>query len=343
MANPVVLLVHGMGTHKEGDITRDFVAGVNEAAANFGLQNYDISKKIQVEEYNYSEFIDHIREMLSQASEDVRSFSLLSANGIESSVVNKLLEFENNLTKDEMLYTHWLDVILYGATHFGEPIRVGLARKLNQLFKDTHPRDVHIICHSLGTAVVHDTLVKIYRSDADIKDEVPDFKPGEFNLKTLWTFANVSRLVYILNDIANPKDSIVHSGTGGCADRFYNIRHEFDPFTWFKTYDRQMTHGKTIETKIIRILNTHDFKEYVTDPHVAKSLIAKLDFDQDLITDEQLDTAIEKHKKNSFTADYNVLRDAIKGLKATDSDSFIKVFEAANKLKSKIKELDNNF
>lgn len=339
MAKPIVLLVHGMGTHKSGDITKEFVDGLKEAGENFGISDYDISKKVELHEYNYSEEIDHIRNILARASEDVRNFGLLGSKGIKSSVVDKLLEFENNLTKDKMLYTHWLDVILYGATHFGEPIRIDLAIKLNELFRDTHPRHIHVICHSLGTAVVHDTLVKIYRNDTDILDHIPDLKPAEFKLKSLWTVANVSRLVNLLNSVDDPNQSVVHSGTGGCTDTFVNVRHEFDPFTWFKTYDRQMDSGKTIENEIIRKIDTHDFKEYITDPVVAKFLMAKLDLDQDIITQQQLESARRKHKAISFNGNYEDLRDAIKDLKRVDADSFIKVFEAYITLKSKIEDL----
>ena len=348
---PIVLLVHGMGTHRASEapkdvnipnITEDFVAGVNEAAKNFGFANYDISTKLEIHEFNYSNYFDDIRAKLAGDDSDDKSFESLRAKGVTPAVVDWLLGFESDVTKDEMLYTHWLDVVLYAFPQFGEPIRIMLATKINQLFRDSHPRDIHLICHSLGTAVVHDTLAKIYRKDADILDKVPDFKPGEFNLKTLWTFANVSRMVNILYKVDDPNNSLVKSGPGGCADYFYNIRHEFDPFTWFKKFDRQMPDSETIENEIIRVLNTHDFKEYVTDPVVAKALLAELDDSIDIVTQPILDIAKKEHLKGSLNLDYDALRAAIDSIKADDHDSCLKVFEAYNILKKSIEDLINN-
>ncbi len=345
---PVVLLIHGMGTHRPADapadeetpnITEDFVAGMKTAGENFGMGAYDIGAKVQLEEYNYSVYFDDIRKKLAESDDDDKSFASLLEKGIAPDVVEWLEDFEDDVTKDEALYTHWLDVLLYSLPQFGEPVRIGLAKKINQLFQDNHPNDVHIITHSLGTAVAHDTLAKIYRGDADIFDEIPDFKPGEFKLKTLWAFANVSRLLHILNNIADPNDSRVTSDPSGCTDHFYNIRHEFDPFTWYKTFERPMVSSDHIEIETIKILNTHDFKEYVSNPRVAMYLIGELDFDADLITDGQLETALEKYRQGSLNVDYEALRDAIEDIKALDSDSFKKVFEALKVLKLKIEEL----
>jgi pimeloyl-ACP methyl ester carboxylesterase len=356
MSKPVILLIHGMGSFREADdtvtdqnathvsITKEFTSGVNRAATCFGLTDYRIEDRVEIHEFNYSKYLDEIRIKLAQDSDvDQPGFDTLTSQGVEADVVNRLKRYETNLTKDEMLYTHWLDVPLYGLTHYGEPIRIDLADKINQLFHDNHGRDIHLISHSLGTAVAHDTLAKLYRQDADILDQVPDFKPGEFKFKTLWTFANVSRLVYLLNDIADPNHSSVTSGANGCTDRFYNIRHQFDPFTWFRAFKRSMSAAVHLENHVIHELNTHDFTRYLADPLVARYLLAELDDEFPVIApdSDRYRSAEQCHREDALDIELDELKQAAEQIRQahTDLDAMQQVLIAARAFKLKLKQL----
>lgn len=340
MSKSIVLLVHGMGTHEKGNISEEFVAGVKEGAGYLGKVNYDISERVTLEEFNYSAFLDSVRDKLASATTDgLPDFESLRALGIGNDIVDKLLEFETDLTKDEMLYTHWLDIPLYAFFHYGESIRAGLAIKINELFKNNPNTDIHIICHSLGTAVVHDTLVKIYRKDADVLDNIPDFKQDEHRLKSIWSFANVSRLVSILKEIDNPDTSVVSADREGCADFFVNIRNKFDPFTWFKKYDRHMEKGYTYTTDIVKKINTHDFQQYVTEPGVTRHLLMALDKQQSFISNDILNNAIEKYKNAVPKVDTQKLEDTINNANIKEPSSLSDVFKAFKVLKKSIKDL----
>ncbi|MCP4390214.1 MAG: hypothetical protein GY802_18115, partial [Gammaproteobacteria bacterium] len=72
--------------------------------------------------------------------------------------------FEASLDSDDVIFTHWLDVILY-KLYFGEVVRIHVARKLGDIIAKNSTSEIHILSHSLGTAVTHDTLSKIYNND----------------------------------------------------------------------------------------------------------------------------------------------------------------------------------
>ena len=46
MNKPMVLVIHGMGTHKPGETKKSIADGLNQAAKNFGLANFNIKSLI---------------------------------------------------------------------------------------------------------------------------------------------------------------------------------------------------------------------------------------------------------------------------------------------------------
>ncbi len=318
MSKPVILLIHGMGTHPLDNMTREFKAGLMEAANGFGIDAFDPDESMDITEFNYSETLDNIRKKLAEDAQEILD---LFPNGTPGSeIVNKLLAFQANFSEDELVYTHWLDVALY-SLYYGESIRVELARKLNNLFKEADNRRVHIIAHSLGTAVLHDTLDKFYKvlAPGEGDDDYPYLRAGGQNLKTLWTFANVNRLVSVLNNVADRGPTVVRSGPTGCTDSLYNIYHTLDPFCWFEPYKEDtvtIESGRHFETRVVRKKNTHSFQEYVASPEVAKYLLAELVQAVEPLKPDNFAAYVEKHSENTVSNIYDKIEakvDDIKG------------------------------
>jgi hypothetical protein len=256
-------------------MTREFKTGLTTAAKGFGMTSFDVDMELEVVEYNYSETLDEIRNKLATDSQEI--LDQFPAGTPEIPLVTKLLKFQSDFDEDEMLYTHWLDVALY-CTYYGEPIRIELAHKLNNLLKDAGNRRVPIVAHSLGTAVVYDTLDKFYQNldPGEYAGDFPYLRTGGHNLKSLWTFANVNRLVNVLNEVAEVGETVVRSGPTGCTDFLYNVYHTLDPFTWFYSYNADsvdIESGRHFETKVVRKKNTHSFQEYIMDPEVAMYML----------------------------------------------------------------------
>jgi hypothetical protein len=332
---PIVLLVHGMGTHPLDNMSREFKAGLGEAAKGFNIKNFDVDEHMELVEFNYSETLDNIRKKLAKNAQDILDqFEVLPGNQL----LERLLKFESNLDEDEFIYTHWLDVLLYGGAYYGESIRVQLANKINGLLKRAKGAQVHIIAHSLGTAVVHDTLEKLYRAEATPGDNIPDLKPGVDSISCLWTFADVSRMVDILNDVT-PDETIVRSGPKGCTHTMYNIRHELDPFTWYKTYKPDIEHGRNFVNNVVRVKNTHSFQEYVADPKVAQYLLLELTDLQEPKLSKNLADCKKAHRKTSLNGMYEKIEATTKKVRKGDIESIEDLLVAIDAFVDKVKDL----
>lgn len=329
MNKPIILVIHGMGTHAPGELKTDITEGLNEAAKNFGLIDFDINDNVEFFQFNYSIFLDEILQRdVNHASSISEHLALLKGYGLGENIVTKLTEFFADFDEDDMLYTHWMDVIYYGLMFWGEKIRVDFAKKINDVMIEANrgARDVHIIAHSLGMAVAHDTLAKLFRKDVDITSKVPGLDIDKFRIKSLWAVANVSRLLNLLNDIADPNKSIVNATKDGCCDYLINVRNYFDPFTWLKQYNRDEGDYRLLEVETVRYWNTHDIKEYMAAPPVAELLFRYVLGIN--IPDNQWHTGVTEHAKTAVNKPVDDLKNAFQDLKnKPDTDDKIEVLE----------------
>lgn len=313
MEKQLVVLVHGMGTHPKGNIKQEFTTALGDRAKSFGLQDNTFLNNVDYFEFNYSEYFDAVRKQFSEnAQARKKGFSHLAGKGFEEKLLNQLTTFESKFGRDEFFYTHWLDVILYSTMYFGEKLRVDFSSLLDKKISKYDHKNIHIVCHSLGAALVHDALAKYYRSDANPFDNIPDKKVGEFNISSLWTFANVSRMVNIINNLIDPYNSTVVTGIQGCTSRLINIVHAYDPFTWFKTYDRDMTPKERVSIDTIREFNTHDFYEYITEPRISREILKTI---YDIkITKDQFSAGNNSYNETLITTQANALKSTIDNL-----------------------------
>ncbi len=337
MPKQLVILVHGMGTYPKGKILADFRKALADRAAGFGISDPSFLGGVDHEEFNYSEYFDIIRKQFAEnAQARKKGFAYLTGMGFDENLLVQLTTFESNFGKDEFFYTHWLDVILYSTMYFGEKVRVDFINSFEKLRKKYDHKNIHILCHSLGTAVVHDALAKYYRTDSDPFDDIPDLKTGNFNIASLWTFANVSRMVNLLNGLTDPLHSTVVTGKDGCTSNFVNIRHRYDPFTWFKTYDREMDDCTTYVNSVFKKVNTHDLYEYVTEPNVARAI---LNFVYDTkVTKGQFEKGLADYKRGSLNQEVREIKDLVDA--ALDDPSIGSVKAAIAKFKEIRKKID---
>jgi len=320
----LIILVHGMGPHPIGKFTEEFKKALSDRAKSFGIADDSFLSKVDYSEFNYSKYFDQIRQQFAEnAAARLEGFGFLTGKGFEEKLLKDLTKFESNFGKDEFLYTRWLDVILYATTYFGEKLRLDFSTHFENLRKDYDHKNMHIICHSLGTALVHDALAKYYRKGASSADDIPDLPTGDFNISSLWTFANVSRMVNMLNGLTDPYKSTVVTGSNGCTENFVNVRHKYDPFTWYKTYNRDMQSLETIEDEIIKKANTHDFYEYINEPRAARMILSFI-YDED-ISGEDFKKGVDEHKKNELKEEVKELKKAIDAVRNDPSKDTIKL------------------
>jgi hypothetical protein len=354
-----ILLVHGMGSHaaptdkKRGSFGQEFLDATNTTLRAFAShKNESVTDYIDVYEFNYDAWFDKMRKEMADRAKPMaqRLDAIGSVHKLDfgGELVTRLQAWEAQFGDDDFFHTHWLDVIFYG-TLLGAKVRVDAARHVVQLVEAYGRENVHVVAHSLGTALIHDTLHLLYRPEADPTDEIPDLSPTNHRLASIWMFANVSRLVNTVTRLSDPLASIVKPGGQGCANHFFNIRHKLDPFTRLARFDPQnndtwipgnifATRYTPVVTELIVEANTHSFPRYLQDPRVVWELLPHLLGEQLKGTKAEFDAYAEKYAKDSFAGAYGALEDAFKGL-STDITSWQEFLDSAQTFKAAVEAL----
>lgn len=284
----LLLVVHGIGTHTEEEI-RDTVV----EAANICLKRYEQDEKyaehVRVVGIGYNEVFEEERKLIAENRDNF--FGLLKNAGFQ---IPGVLKWLNKIDDDNWFTTHGLDILLYAGLH-SELVRYKVARKMMEAVEKanaegvhlTGMKGVHIVAHSMGTAVVHDTLCKMYGSgvsDPKKKGKTYSLDLRDDKIASLWMFANTSPLFHLfggLTSTTDPLQSIVRPGRGynGCVRRFYDISHEYDyvsrwarldpPPSWIP--QQNPFYGfHPIETgDFYEDLDPHSLKEYICNPEVS--------------------------------------------------------------------------
>jgi hypothetical protein len=303
MANNVIILVHGMGTYEPGQMTKEVKAGLDKSLEFAGL-DFDYMKDVEFYEHNYGIILDEIRKKESEA---LAEFSQL---GIDTGVIGKLADYSSNLGGDKFFFTHLLDVIYYSMTLWGERLR---SHFINDLLDKKRAglltgKRVHILGYSLGTALINDSLSKIYRS-GDVDDQ--HFSTEHDKIEKYWSIANVSRIIHELNDIngANPKTNVVSDDLHGCIKKMSVASHKYDPFMLIKSYERKPVSGRFHHPSGITQLNTHDLTGYLAHPDIGLNLIYDLYTAESGINAANLAAANEKHRETTVNGDIDGLQE----------------------------------
>lgn len=352
---PLVILIHGMGSHKPGAMTSTFVLAVNETLQKFpGWEEKSVEDELKIVEINYSNFFDEMREKMAERAKPVEE-RLASISALQGRVLHSLAatltRFEGKFDSNHMFYTHWLDVIFY-TTLLGAKLRADVALKLAQHISDhTSDTQIHVVAHSLGTAVIHDTLAQLMRGDFVANDQIGDLDPETHKLNTLWTVANVSRILFAATGISDPYHSIVKPGDEGCTGRMFNVRHMADPFTrpwqfdpqndgaWINREDYEEAYG-LIEIDAVTQYNTHDFGGYFRNPKVALPfLMHTLRFAPD---DVLRKTMMDTFKSRTLQGQSAELKRAFSNIEISDRGTLERFFEVASDFYDLINTLEGS-
>ncbi len=358
MSKPVVVLIHGMGNHsapkpannERGSFGKECIDTFNTAFQMYpSLQASKIEDSVNFVEIHYNHLFDNFRKEMAQNGQ--KFGDLLGGAGASTplgsipGLVQAVIKFEASLGDDDMIYTHWLDVILY-KLYFGEIVRVHVANKLGDIISRNNTKDIHILAHSLGTAVLHDSLAKIYSHDYADNDDIADLSPVTHKLASVWQIANVSRLANSVLKIADPYHSLIKPGAEGVTSTMMNIHHKLDPFTLIKKFSRPDT-GKwipnniyknsyrDIETSEITQANTHAITQYLHDPSVHLYLFKRLGIA--MPTKSQREKASTDYKNLVIDAAKAKLKAKLEPVVKTNAATFKDYYIAARQLSDFIK------
>ncbi|HHC6556643.1 TPA: hypothetical protein ACN36H_003135 [Vibrio parahaemolyticus] len=312
-----VLLVHGIGSHKKGSMKSAFIASVNDTVKNHFKLNYDIGQDqcLKIEEFNYSQDFDAARRKMAEAVQIGNSSGLDLLDGVSVNLIDEIIEFLSDVDKEGFLYEYFLDIIIYGSTHKGPETRTKLKHKVNQLVNEQGK--LVIVTHSMGTAVVHDSLNSLYTQN-----------PGLNTVKGLITFANVSRMIPIVSGLPDPSEGCVHMDLekGGCIrDLFINSYNNLDPITFFKPFHKTHTYDvQHIEQKIQKVVNPHSFAQYAAHPKFVTEFLNNFGCGPDIDYEDDLPTAMSSYKQGSISHRFDNVKEKLDEL--TDNDANLKEF-----------------
>lgn len=287
MAKKTLIVVHGMGQHTEDSVRAEVVGACERAFALYtSLQGKRPEDQFDILPVEYNSFFDDYRAALADRSDDVlQALSTISGSAPPPArLVREIAGLENRVKEDDFFATHWLDVLLYRFSLFAEPIRLKVAEAIGTAVRDAGATNVHVLGHSLGTAVVHDTLAKAYgpepleRGGRSLKLSNRRDRLGGVHM-----VANVSR---VLESFRSVDASEVRPGIG-CCSVFAEYRHRLDPFTKVRPFDPTdneawIPHAvwrsayRLVEPTSVTDVNVHGLGHYLRNPLVHLPLFRLL-------------------------------------------------------------------
>jgi hypothetical protein len=337
MPKHVLFLVHGMGDTVPGWSTPVQALIKQKYQLYQTLKDNKFDKHFVFKELNYNHvFEGHIEKWKENAAAVT---NILEVSGIESELLSTLMGFTSKAARKEFASTHILDVVLYRfmkgiksqvISHISEQ----LVGKLNE--SSTVPA-YSIICHSLGTAVMHDVM------QANLTTDHFPLSTAHGVPEVYMTVANVSRVLEdsdtnVYTSAVRPrlKDK---NRLSGC-NQFINVAHKLDPFTMAKTFNPSWKKGSARPLNNLKYdsyqqlsisgltgTNPHDFEHYLEHPgtHVPlfRNLISKGAF-----KDAEFKTHLEAHKKATVGGQFNTVRDAVGNIQLSDASSLSSVVKA---------------
>lgn len=337
MPKHVIFLVHGMGDTNPGWSTpiQNLIKKKYNLYRVATRQKFDSTFNFREINYNHV-FISHIEKWKENATAVTR---VLEASGIDSDLLKTLMKFSSGTANKDFASTHILDVILYRymkgiksqvIAHVSEQ----LVAKLNE--SGTVP-DYSIICHSLGTAVMHDVMQTNLTTD-------------HFPLSTAYglprvymTLANVSRVLEdtdtnVYTSAVRP-ELVDRNRLYGC-NQFINVAHSLDPFTKVKTFRPSWKKGANQPLNNLRYdayqsfnisgltgFNPHDFMHYLENPKTHVALFRNL-LTPGSVSEQELKEQLENHRQLTLGGQFNQVKTAVQSMQLDDRSSINEAVKA---------------
>lgn len=354
MAPRTLIVVHGMGSHTKASVKKTVTESFRKSLKLYPSHKTDtLGSLFDIEIFNYNKIFEKYRKVV--VNESGALSEILSSIDQDSTVFGKSVQQVNELglrfaSDEDFFNSHILDVILYRYTFLGELVRLELAASIMPVIAKKNAANVEILGHSLGTSVVHDTLVRMYGS-AKFEDKGVDrtLDSTENRLAGVHMVANVSRALWSIERIGS---SIVKPGVGGCVASYREYRHELDPIPMVRAFN-PTSNGEWISPKDYRLnyhlerfntvtrANVHSLDHYLDYPGVHIPIFASLfDF---FPSDEELEAALGAYTETTVSAHVHKLQDAFADPVGSPEQSVTAILDAAFALKQRLISFGENF
>ena len=309
MSSPHIIFIHGMGEHEKDGFLSNFFTPMDQAAEYFeSLQ--PPSSTIESHYIDYNELIKDVRNFMKNATIDEMQARFPGS----PSLISKINELNAKFSQDDSFwFTHVLDVAIYRSI-FADAIQARVGKQLVEAMQaaTNAKADVHIVCHSLGTAVGHDVLHKLYTNSLHEENGKLLACAGLNKIRSITMVANVCSLPITE---ADPYTSVVKPGPSGICDYFISCRHVLDPFASAVKFKpdsiwQNVQEGVFRNTVINRVerANVHDMDHYFNDPHLYIPFFMNLYPVAFKTTSAELKAAIDAHAATTVQGKFDALK-----------------------------------
>lgn len=277
----VLLLVHGMGEHARG-WSADIVQKLDAVAAQYPAFKTGprFSQRLTIGEIVYDDVFANIVAGWNRDAAALDAWS--KGAGRELPKVVSWLRAPLPSAAKGFFWTTAIDPLLYRGFHLvRDDVRAQVTKQVADVAKHAMQdgaADISILSHSLGTAVMHDSLDALGRKP---------FQNNEALTAARWQFANLFMLADVCqlarNLVADIDyfESIVRPTTAGGAGKSYcqffvNVWHRFDPFVLLAPF-RPMRWGDNYvpigPLEHFHSANVHGYTHYLDHPLVHVPII----------------------------------------------------------------------
>ncbi|MBI5435333.1 MAG: hypothetical protein HZA52_21040 [Planctomycetes bacterium] len=195
-------------------------------------------------------------------------------------VLEALADIDPN---DAFLWSHVADAALYYVLALErQNVRVSVCDQIVRALKarwqpgEPLPR-ASIVAHSLGTAVIHDSL-HLLATNKQMSQGLPNqLAHPNWGFQTIFMLANTSR---VLQTDFNAYESIVRPGPANKLDkycaRYVTVHHEVDPVTLVRRFEPKTWKSlcESITLTHYRDWNVHAFTHFLDNPQVYTQIFS---------------------------------------------------------------------
>ncbi len=345
MARIPIFIIHGVGDYVDIDDkgiahNADWFATVKKSIRN-AYESYDHLKAnkfddiVDLVDIHYDEEFEKIinvwetmRDKLTQG---------MAQNTTEHRAVTQAVKVLDGILDEDnpKLRTHIVDLVLYEFVQFvREAVKNSVALQIRTKLLSTQSRwrgEWHVIGHSMGTAVAHDTLHGM-------------FTDGNFGVKDCWcgTLMMVANCSRLLEDWFKPEWDVYKSlvkpqllAGNTALNTYINVRHEFDPVAMPRAFapDASWVDPTTLAKRYVPITfndsrsrDIHAFENYFENPEVHIPFFRSV-FGQGSITQAEADAAIASYRAQTIPGAFDDLRDELKKLSMAEGANWKEIIE----------------
>jgi hypothetical protein len=270
-----------MGVHG-ADWAQPVVAKLDEVAGrynDFKAGKPALSARVKLVPVTYDNVFQELLQQWSNSATKLHDF--VTQNGIPVNTLTQWL-LGASQTEANFFWSHVVDVLIYRFFEIKKSevrtrVQSQVVDTLNAEMADGNIVEASVLTHSLGTSVAHDFLAFL---GANAIDGSEAFMAKNFRFSNFFIVANVGRvletnpLVYqscVKPMSANPNEAY--------CDRYYNFRHELDPFPAVRAFappNWGADYRPTENLKHFHEFNVHDYLHYLDHPAVHIPIIRGL-------------------------------------------------------------------